>query len=401
MKILHVLDRSVPNISGYSIRSNYILQFQKQLGIEVVALTSPNQDSILPEEEIEGIRYYRTNSPKFIKSNAIFKSVFYINRFKAKIKEIIRKEKIDVIHAHSPVLCGLPALTIGRKYNIPVAYEVRAIWEDAAVDQGKTADNSLRYNLSKYYETKVLKRADAVISICDGLKKEMVSRGIGADKIHVVPNGIDEKKFLPLAKNEDLLKKYGLNGDLVFGFIGSLFEFEGLEYFLKAISKVISRQNGIKAVIAGGGRREAELKELASGLHGNGRIIFTGKIPHNVIQQLYSVMDVLVYPRVKNRLTDLVTPIKPLEAMAMAKAVIASDVGGLKELISDGDTGLLFKAGDAEDLSEKMIYLAGNEAKRSELGENAKKAVLRNRNWGAVTKTYLKIYRSLLTERQQ
>jgi len=401
MKILHILDKSLPNISGYSLRSGNILRFQKKLGLDVAAVTSPNQRSSALQEEIEGITYYRTRIPKllsanFIKNNPFLKSSLCMLLVQKKIEEIIKNNNVDIIHAHSPLLCGVAALKAAEKNKVPVIYEVRALWEDAAVDLGKTKTNSLRYRLTRHLETRLFKKAAAVIAICQGLKDEVISRGISKDKVYVVPNGVESNSFVPKPKDEELLKKYSLNGETVFGFIGSFFEFEGLEYFIKAIAKISGADKDIKAIVVGGGRREEELRSLAERACRGKNIIFTGLVSHSEAQRLYSIVDILVYPRVKNRLTDLVTPLKPLEAMAMEKAVIASDVGGLKELIEDGSTGLLFEAGNMADLTDKMLHLAHKSEIRLRLGKAARQEIIKNRDWKDLVKRYDNLYSQVI-----
>jgi len=403
MKILHVLDCSIPNISGYSLRSKYILDSQKKLGLDILAVTSPKYESSADIETIDGIFYHRTAIKNHFlknisKNNVIIKSKLFTKALYKKIEETVRNYKnIDIIHAHSPILCGLPALAVAKKYKIPIVYEVRALWEDAAVDQGKTKVKSLRYRLTRYHETKLLNRVTAVTTICQGLKEEMVSRSISQDKIFVTPNGIDTERFSPQNKDGELVDEFELNGNVVFGFIGSFFEFEGLEIFLEAVTKLIAQNKQIKVLIVGGGRREQELRAFAAKLNNNGQIIFTGRVPHDMIKRYYSVMDILVYPRLKNRLTELVTPLKPLEAMSMEKTVIASNAGGLQELIEDEKTGVLFKAGSVDDLIEKITYLLNNPKIRVILGKQAREHVIRNRDWLDISKQYLKIYTRLVT----
>jgi len=205
-------------------------------------------------------------------------------------------------------------------------YEVRALWEDAAVDQEKTKEGALRYRLSKYFETRMLKRADAIVTICEGLKNEIISRGISSDKIYVIPNGVDTDKFVPRSKDLDLLDKLGLRNQLIVGFIGSFFKFEGLEILIRAASKVIGEIKDVKFLIVGSGREEVKLKRLCNELKLEKYIFFTGQVAHADSLRYYSIMDVLIYPRLSKRITNLVTPLKPLEAMSMEKGVIASDI---------------------------------------------------------------------------
>lgn len=396
MKILHVLDRSLPNISGYSQRSASILKFQKALGLSVLAVTSPNQESASEREDIEGISYYRTPVPAgWRKTNPWLKSAVTIAALKRKIEEVVRAERVDMIHAHSPVLCGMPALKVGKKYGIPVVYEVRALWEDAAVDQRRTSVGSLRYRLSRHYETRLLKGADSIIVICDGLKDEVLSRGIPGSKVHIVPNGVDTDYFIPQPKDTELAGRYGLDGSVTFGFIGSFFAFEGLELFVKAALRLLEKDKRVKIMMVGSGESGKKVADLIKGSKEERNFILTGKVPHDQVKNYYSIADVMVYPRLKHRLTDLVTPLKPLEAMSMSKAVIASNVGGLRELVEEGRTGMLFEAGDADALAEKMAALAKDGTMRLTLGKNARTSVEKKRGWDEIANRYLPIYAGL------
>ena len=206
---------------------------------------------------------------------------------------------------------------------------------------------------------------------------------------------------MPQQKDKELVHQYNLDGAIVFGFIGSFFEFEGLAHFLEALVQLTAKHSNVKALIVGGGQKEEQLRRYAAAHCDSAKVIFTGRVSHEQVQRMYSVIDVMVYPRVKNRLTDLVTPLKPLEAMAMEKTVVASDVGGLQELIKDGETGMLFRAGDTKDLFEKMDYLVVHEEKRAILGKAARQDVAASRNWADIAKQYHVLYSRLAEDRQK
>jgi len=404
MKILHILDHSFPIETGYSIRTRYIMEFQKKLGLSPAGITSPKHISSNQRfEEIDHIIYYRTQiSPnvytKLASSIPYLKEGLLMNTLKRHILKIAQNNSFQVIHAHSPILCGLPAYKIAKHLQIPFIYEVRGLWEDSAVAKGKWSEKSIKYQLSKALETQLLKKTDTITTICNSIKERIIERGIDGNKIYVIPNGVDSSKFIPLPKDKNLILKYQLSDYLVIGFIGTLHRYEGVEYLVKAMNLILEKHKKTKLLIIGDGEDKDRLQQLTqtSGLISN--VIFTGRIPHTQILNHYSIMDILVYPRVNQRVTSFVTPLKPLEAMSMAKSIIGSDVGGLKELILNEQTGLLFKAEDVNDLADKCLGLLLNENRRKELGLRARDDIVKNRNWATIVKKYLEIYQKRVRE---
>jgi glycosyltransferase involved in cell wall biosynthesis len=156
------------------------------------------------------------------------------------------------------------------------------------------------------------------------------------------------------------------------------------------------RQNpDIRVLLVGGGPQDAALKAQARELGVQDQVIFTGRVPHSEVQRYYDLVDVLVYPRLKMRLTDLVTPLKPLEAMAQGRVLVASDVGGHKELIEHGKTGLLFKAGDPQALAEQVLALLSQPQRWPEMRAQGRRFVESERNWAASVARYRPVYAAL------
>ncbi len=149
-------------------------------------------------------------------------------------------------------------------------------------------------------------------------------------------------------------------------------------------------------LLVGGGEMETELKDLITHLGIQNRVVMPGRIPHERIAGVYAMIDILAYPRYPMRLTELVTPLKPLEAMAMGKALIASDVGGHKELIDHNRTGVLFEAGDREDLLKNVLLLVEDKAFRNRLGEQGHGWVLQHHTWVKTTAVYKTVYHGLI-----
>ncbi|MGO4477827.1 TIGR04063 family PEP-CTERM/XrtA system glycosyltransferase [Massilia sp. 2TAF26] len=394
MRVLHVLDHSIPLHSGYTFRTRSILREQRALGWETFHVTGAKQGSgDMLEETSDGLHFYRTPSGSTLSKLPVLNQVDVIDGLARRLAEIIPVVKPDVLHAHSPVLNAIAALRAGKKFGIPVVYEVRAFWEDAAVDHGTSTENGLRYKLTRALETYALKRADAVTTICEGLRKDIVARGIPADKVTVIPNAVDIDKFA-LGGNADLqLKdKLGLSGSRLIGFIGSFYAYEGLDVLLRAVPKLSARMPVLRVLLVGGGPQDAQLRQLAKDLKIEDRVVFTGRVPHDQVTRYYDLLDVLVYPRLPMRLTDLVTPLKPLEAMAQGRILAASDVGGHLELIADGKTGVLFRANDTDSLVEKVATLLESQQKWPELRRAGRNYVETERNWPVSVARYKNIY---------
>jgi len=387
--VLHVLDHSVPLHSGYSYRSRSIVEFQRRLGLRPVVLTSPKHGSEADAvETIDGLRYYRTARERgrvpFVRELQL------MARMASRVAAIARAERAAIIHAHSPVLNGLPALWAGRHLGLPVVYEARAFWEDAAVDQGKFGEGSSRYRLIRALETYVFKRADRVAVICEGMRQELVARRVDGRHVIVIPNGVDTNAFQPVARAHDLAERFGLAGGLTLGYFGSFYHYEGLRFLLEALPELRRRVPGARLLLAGGGEEEATLRRLGEPL--GSAVIFAGRVPHAEIRRLYSVIDVFVCPRRRMRLTELVTPLKPLEAMAMGKPVLASDVGGLKELVSHETTGLLFPAESSDAFVDAAARLANDPGLVASLGQRARTSVVEERTWPRIVSRYLPAY---------
>ena len=398
-KILHVLDHSIPLHSGYTFRTLSILREQRKLGWETFHLTSPKHvGSTLLEETVDGWHFYRT--PAAIGRSAslpLIGEIALMRQVESRLEQLAKYLAPDILHAHSPVLNAIPALRVGRRLGLPVVYEVRAFWEDAAVDHGTTTEGSLRYRATRALETYALKRADHVTTICEGLRSDIVARGLPAANVTVIPNAVDIESFDPGGEPDQPLKeKLGLTSCTLIGFIGSFYAYEGLDLLLDAFPKVLAHLPDVRLLLVGGGPQEGALKEQAKRLGIADKVVFTGRVPHQEVQRYYDLIDVLAYPRHSMRLTDLVTPLKPLEAMAQGRLLVASDVGGHRELIRDGETGMLFKAGSTDSLADTIMKLLVKREYWPELRQAGRRYVVEERNWARSVANYREVYGSLL-----
>ena len=399
MKILHVFDHTLPLHSGYTFRSAAILRNQKKMGWDTYHLSGPKQiNCSVMQEDADGLHFYRTPKPTGLLAKLPGGDPFAVmGAIEKRLLELAKELRPDVIHAHSPVLDAVPAIRVGRKLGIPVVYEIRAFWEDAAVDHGSTKEGSLRYKLTRALETWAVKKADAVTVICEGLRNDLAMRGIPPGKITVIPNAVDVDKFAVGGKPDATLKmKLGLGSSRVLGFIGSFYAYEGLDLLIAALPAILKQMPDVKVLLVGGGPQDAALKQQVMALDLTSRVVFAGRVPHDEVNRYYDLIDVLVYARHPMRLTNLVTPLKPLEAMAQGRLMVASDVGGHKELIQDGKTGVLFRAGSAGDLASKVVGLLKYEQGWDSMKRNGRAFVEAERNWAASVARYRAVYGSLV-----
>lgn len=398
MRILHILDHSLPLHSGYTFRTAAILREQQRLGWETFHLTSAKQGPTpASEETADGLRFFRTSLETAAWARwPVLNQAAIVRGLTRRLREVVEQVNPDVLHAHSPALNGLAALPVARHYRLPLVYEVRAFWEDAAVDHGTTREGSVRYRLTRALETHVLKRAAAVTCICEGLRSDIVGRGIPAAKVTAIPNAVDIGQFSLGGEPDPALKaRLGLAGARILGFIGSFYAYEGLALLLDALPTMLAQAPDIRVLLVGGGPQEPALKAQARSLGIANQVAFTGRVPHAEVNRYYDLIDVLVYPRLSMRLTELVTPLKPLEAMAQGQLFVASDVGGHRELIHDGETGVLFRAGDAGDLAAKILALLDQPERWPLLKANGRCFVETERNWTASVQRYAPIYQVL------
>lgn len=398
MRILHILDHSIPLHSGYTFRTANILRQQRVLGWHTAHVTGLKQGaSPVQVEEVDGLRFYRT-APS---GNPLYRlpplnQWEVVTTLARRIEAVAAIEKPDVLHAHSPALNGLAALRAGRRLGLPVVYECRAFWEDAAVDHGTSREGGLRYQLTRALETRVFQRAQAVTCICEGLRAEIASRGVPAKRITVIPNAVDTDSFTFNAPADPALRaRLGLEGAVVLGFIGSFYAYEGIPLLLEALPALRQQHPELRLLLVGGGPQEGLIRQRLEQLGLGEVVVLTGRVPHQQVQDYYNLVDIFVYPRLPMRLTDLVTPLKPLEAMAQGRLVVASDVGGHRELIRDGQTGVLFRAGDRDGLVAAVNHLLARRDTWPAMRQRGRAFVEEERTWANSVARYRAIYEGL------
>ena len=395
-RVLHILDHSLPLHSGYTFRTRAILKSSQSAGIEVCGITGNRHLAQGPPvETVDGLTFHRTVTR--LSSPPIICEWQEIEALRAGIECVAKEWRPDIIHAHSPALCGMAGLRAAHRLGMPFVYEIRAFWEDAAVGNGTGSEGSIKYRLTRALENRVVAKADAVFTICNGLRDDLVSRGHDCNKIVLSPNGVDLTLFgHPPARDETLAASIGIGSGPVIGFIGSFYDYEGLDDLIAAMPGLRKHHPNAQLLLVGGGPMDAALRAQAAASGVGEAIVFTGRVPHDEVERYYSLIDVLAYPRKKSRLTDLVTPLKPLEAMAQQRIVAASDVGGHRELIEDGVSGLLFPPDDPQAIAAALAGFVDAKERWPGMREAGRMHVAAKHDWSRNIDRYRAVYQELL-----
>ncbi len=397
--ILFAVHNSLPyDKSGYAIRTQQIATFLKKKDISIYIATRPGypwdlqKHRVLAHREmsdlVNGIDYIRLEDKnKTFKKSA---DAEYIDVYADTLMTVAKQHNSTIIHAHSNYLNGLAAIQAANALKIPSVYEVRGLWHITRT----TLDDSYRhagmFEYESIMEKTAIQAADAVVTISEPLKDLIVSWGVNPAKIHIIPNAVDTTLFNPRSPSARLVKKYKLEGKTVVGFIGSLTGYEGLKELVSVVDELIKEGLDIALMIVGDGREKADLKNFTKSKN----IIFTGRVSFEEVEEYYSLFDICPFPRNNFEVCRYVPPLKILEAMAMKKAVIVSNVAPLLEIVEDGVNGLVCKADDTVSLKHSIVQLYEDILLRKRLGENARKWVEHNRSWNVIGKKYNILYNS-------
>ncbi len=395
MRILHILDHGLPLQSGYTFRTRAILKAQEAGGWTVAAVTGQRHGpAAAAVESVDGLTFHRTPATR---RSGPLGEIAGIRAFARRIEAAVDAFRPDILHAHSPVLDALAGLIVARRRKLPLVYEIRAFWEDAAVGNGTGTEGSLAYRTTRALETWAVGRADGVAVICEGLRDDLIARGVDGGKIMVSPNGVDLTLFGAVPPRDDALAAtLGLDGKDVVGFIGSFYDYEGLDDLIAAMPALVAARPDARLLLVGGGPMADALAAQAAASPVADAIHFVGRVPHAEVERYYGLIDILAYPRKRMRLTDLVTPLKPLEAMAQGRMVAASDVGGHRELIRDGDTGTLFPPDDPPAIAAALAGMFDDRADWPSRRQRARAFVERDRNWSSNILRYEPLYHRLI-----
>ncbi|MGY5765404.1 glycosyltransferase [Brachybacterium sp. DNPG3] len=388
--VLYLLHNSLPHHSaGYATRTHGLLSELNRIGWDVDGVTrlgypydmpgKADMPSVPLHEVVGEVDYRRLLAGREIeKKNPLF---YYTERYAEHLKELALVERPAILHAASNHWNGLTAVKVANELGIPSVYEVRGLWEITRASREPDWADSEKFRYLARMEADAARGATKVVAITEALREVMIERGVDAEKIAVVPNGVDSERFTPIPRDEELAAELGVTGKTVIGYVGSVLDYEGITLLMEAAQILARTREDFHVLIVGDGAA-LEQQKLFVQETGLSRVVtFTGRVPHEDVERYYSLVDITPFPRLPLPVCEIVSPLKPFEAMAMGKAVLASDVAALAEIVSPDLNGLLHEKGSVDSLVEQLARLLDDASLRERLGRQARDWVVEHRDW--------------------
>ena len=306
------------------------------------------------------------------------------------LARVIDESGSGVLISTTPYLTAATALAVARSRKRKMIYEVRGFLEETWVSRaGVGADTSELYQRWRDAETRTMRNADAVVTLSDGMRDEIVARGIPGDRVFVVPNGVDVSSFTPQAPDSALRAQLGIPAGVpVLGYIGSLVQYEGIPDLVRAAALLRDQGVDFRLLIVGSGADAGRISSAIQEADLGSLVVMPGRVPHAEVRRYHYLIDLFVVPRTADRVCQLVTPLKPYEAMAMGRCVVASDVAAIRQVVREGETGRLATPENPADLARVLRELIEAPEVRVKLGQTAQEWVRRERSWEAIGAIY-------------
>lgn len=415
-RVCYCLHNSLPYSSGgYAARAHGLVLGLKAAGQEVTVLTRPgfpidNLPELDPKkvplkETIDGIDYRRLLEPRRQENTA----ADYMQDAADVLTEQFRQIRPSLVMAASNYQTALPALIAARRLGIPFFYEIRGFWEITRLSREPEFAGTPGYWIQEILEAETALRADHVFTLTDPMRKEIVRRGVPQEKITLLPNSCEPERFAPMARDTDLAEQWGIaEGVPVIGYIGTFAQYEGLDLLVQAAAELKDRGHDFRLMLVGSenvsggveGPVVTEIRRIAAERDIEDRVLLPGRVPHEDVPSYYSLMDITPFPRKSQPVTEMVSPMKPLEAYSMEKAVVASNVAALAEMVQHEHTGMLFEKGDVQSLADALEALLKDPEKRQRLGKAGRAWVEENRTWTTTTKIALDVFNRFVPARE-
>jgi glycosyltransferase involved in cell wall biosynthesis len=406
--VLHLLKESTPQLTnGFTMRSRYNLLAARGAGLQPVVVTALGfprllgQTDIAPLEQVDGIPHHRLDlGPYYDLAGPVDRILEDQAWLTARIAREVRPAVIHASSGHRGFEHALVGLALREHLKRPLVYEVRSFFESVWSPDEGLGEQGEQYERRFDTETRAMRGADHVITIAESMRAEIVERGVDPDRVSVIANGVDADAFAPRLPDEALRRRYGLGGAFTIGYVSSLdHPRENQELLIEATRLLLRAGRRVRCLIVGDGRRRAELEGVARRAGVAGEVVFTGRIPHDEVPGHYALLDAFVVPRKDERAARMVTPLKPYEALAMARPLVVAALPALLEIAEPEERGLAFRAGDAPALAAAISRLMDEPGLASRLGEAGRSWVVRERSWAANGPRFREVYERLLADR--
>lgn len=395
-RLAYLLHNALPYSSGgYATRAHGMACGLRQVGMEPICITRPGfpvdttdlaAADIADGHDIDGVSYRHMPEP----SRRQYRGQGYIEMAARAVRDMLCELRPEAVMAASNHLTAFPALLAARQLGLPFIYEVRGFWEVTRASREPEFAQTQAYADLAALEALAANMADHVFTLTTPMKEELVARGVPAEKITLAPNSVDPGQFEPRPRDQALAAQLGIPDQTpVIGYIGSFVQYEGLEHLAQACARLAQRGLDFRLLLVGNenvsgsdrGPITAEIERVAREEGLADRLIMPGRIPHEQVAAHYSLIDIAPFPRKPQPVTEMVSPMKPLEAFAMEKAVVVSSVRALGEMVRDGETGLVFAKGDVAALAEVLEKLLTQDGLRQDLSRAGRAWVESHRTW--------------------
>lgn len=404
-RVLNLLAYSLPYASnGYATRSHGLLTALQVSGWDVRPATRPGYpgdadrahegSDLPPVDRVGSLDYRRLLSS----SRRRLGHTRYLMDAADEIGELIRVLRPALVHAASNYMTALPAAIAAREAGLPFVYEVRGFWDVTRASSDPAFVHTPECRQLRTFERELLQRADALVTLTGPMAEELVRRGAPADRLWVAPNAVDAA-LAPRPRRGELARRIGLpEGVPVIGYIGSFVDYEGLDDLVAACALLRDRGLAFHLLLVGDGLvRDAVLEQArAAGL--GDRTTAVGRVPHDEVPDYHALVDLCPFPRKPWPVCELVSPLKPYEAMALGKCVLVSDVAAMAEMVRDGETGVVVRHGGSTAWADALQarLLAGDAAA---VGGRAREWVRRERSWSNSAAQVSQAYSAALSAR--
>lgn len=385
----YVLALSLPqDATGYAHRTHALVKALMAHDVAVTCLTRPGFPWYRGVQEqpgdcqFDGVTYHRTGDPTFLQPVTVADFL----RAEEAMLHAIRRSRPRVVMAASNYQTALPALFAARRIGLPFLYEMRGFWELSKAVKDPGYSNTDDFRKEAGLEAATALAADQVFALSATIRAEVERRGVPGDKISVLPNAASLTRLHPLSKDQGVMARLGISEQsVVIGYVGSFAKYEGLDVLVHACADLARSGVDFTLVIAGCDPRGENLigpalVDLAQTLGIAGRLRMLGQLSRAEVPTIYSIIDIAPIPRKDFPVTRLVTPLKVIEAMAMGKAVVVSDLPPLQEVVGEG-AACTFPAGDPLALSRILSDLCASPDRREALGRAARQRIEANYSW--------------------
>jgi glycosyltransferase involved in cell wall biosynthesis len=392
--VLHIVTKALPEVQvGYTLRTQGIAEAQAAAGYDVHVVTRigfPVDIGVIGGPDCftrSSVTHHRLQPAGGLPSSAGRR----LDQGIAALHQVVTRVRPDVLHAHSKHDNAQVALSVGRRVGLPVVYEARGFLEETWRTHGGEA-NSDRYKMSRAAETWCMQQADLVVALSETMRSEIIGRGVHSDNVVVVPNAVAETFLRSDADCVASRPRLGISERaFVIGVVSTLNDYEGVDTLLAAV-RLLERPD-THLLVVGDGPAAAELRTSSADL--TGRVTFTGRVPHADVATHYAAIDVFCVPRRRTPVTELVPPLKPLEALAMGIPILVSDLPPLTELLGDSHAGWAVTPENPQAWANQIDWLRRHTDERREKGVQARSWVRHERTWAALARTYEELYRQL------